>query len=219
MVDYFEITISFLAGLVIASISAILANHFNKKQAKEEPILPYYFELHGIISRILDAGKGVGDLSQKYRYAFDVEVNEKMKAEAKKNVLAQSKILDPGSPTISESSITWMLFGHSCSQMMEVIKECHNFERLYTEMDKKGFISTIGLRDKNLSGNLAWFHESAKYVSRESSILMKDYESIKTSDFTNPMFQTTVLPVLFNLSIGNLLSFGDTLEKRLKKYI
>lgn len=215
MVDYFEITISFLAGLV----SAILANHFNKKRAKEEPFLPYYFELHGIISRVLDAGKDVGDLYQKYRHTFDIQVKEEMEEEAKKNVLAHSKILDPGSPIISQSSIGWMLFSHSCSEMMEVCKECLNFERVYAEMNNKGYISTIGLRDKILRGNLVMFHNSAEYISNDSKILIENYELIKTFDFTNPLFQTTVLPKLFSLNIVNLLSFGDTLEKRLKKYI
>lgn len=224
MADHLDLIISFVSGLFIGAVTTYLGHLWSMRRTKEEEFLPYLRKLYGIVSRIMDRTDAENFKTQ-YNRLIDAKVNEKMRELAIKELTEGQTSKIPMPIWWSPSLATYITFVMSFKHLIEVAKECRDFESVYAEMEIKGLIQALKLRNNRLSGYLNMFHSSAEYVSDETSDIIEKLEKIEqTSEAIavkefKSIFQDDMLQRLLELTTHNLFHFGLELKKQLEKHV
>lgn len=184
--------------------------------------MPYMRKLYGIVCRIMDRKDAEG-LKAQHERLIEVTVKEKMREIAVKELTDGKNSLIPMS-LWSPVFTTYTFFLFYLRQLIEVARECKEFESVYAEMDKKGLIQALNIRNKRLSGSLAMFHSSAEYVSEETSDIIENFKFDQTSEITaekqfESMLQDDRLQKMLELATHNLFHYGAQLKKQLEKQV
>jgi hypothetical protein len=182
-------------------------------------LLPYQRELHGVVSRIMD-NKQAGYFREAYEQLVETAVNEKMREDALKAMTKQTETTNVKFPHMSKTSYYYVTFFVIYTELIDVIKKCQHFERIFAEMQEKGLISTLAVHNKRLSGNIGMFHGSASNIVTETKDIVGRLESgLRTSDIFDSDFQDKILRRMLRLSTHNLFVFGTDLKKQLEKLV
>ena len=218
LADFTELLITFVLGLSTAYSTAYIAYWLSVRRSKKEQFQPYLQKLYGIVSRIMshaDAEK----LNERYRHLLNAAIDQEIRESAmKKLAIEPSNVFE----SFGSSFIAYSLFVHSFNDLVETIRECKDFEIIFSEMEKKGIFSTLKLRERRLHTELSWFHGSSGYVVEETKDIVGALRTTtEANDQSSPgsMSPSQAFQKLMMLSTHNLFHFGASLEKRLKKYV
>jgi hypothetical protein len=220
-VNFEEVLIIVITEVLVAIISAYLGYRFGVKQSKEEPFLPYLRKIYGIISRIMRC-KRAEYFEEAYRKYIDVAVEERMRHDAYKAVLKEAEITDSGLPTLSRTQVYFIGFLSVYSDLIEVIKECKNYEEIYAQMEKEGLLEALRVHYRGLRGNIYLVHESTSYIVSETKDIIEMLETAEEMDAQskfNLLSKNEILRRMLKLSTHNLFTFGADLEKSLEKLV
>jgi DNA-binding Lrp family transcriptional regulator len=174
--------------------------------------------MYGIVSRIMrkiDAEK----LGEHYKMLLNARIEEEMRETAMKKLnIEPSNVFE----SFGTSFVAYSLFVSSFNDLIETIRECREFESAFSDMDQKGLLSTLRLRDERLHSDLYWFHESSRYIVEETKdIADKLRTTTEVNDQTKAgvMSQSQTFQRIMMLNTHNLFLPGKSLEKRLRKYV
>jgi hypothetical protein len=212
--------VSIVVGLIGGLIPAYIMHKLSVRQSRKERFIPYLQKLYGIVSRIMKNAEAE-KLSDRYKSFVNAKIEGRMREIAIKD-LGKEQVNEP--PYSSPEFVPYTFFVISYDKLIEIVRECRNFESVYSEMVSTGLLPALKVRDETLARFLSFFHDSTEYIVNETSgyfdKLMMTNET-KTAQEFESRFQGEVFQRMLKLSIStrNLFNFGAELEKRLKKYV
>lgn len=219
MTDYIELIIAFISGLVVGVIPAYLGHLLSMRRTKKEEVLPYLTKLYGIVSNIMQR-TDAEYVKLYYDEWIEAKINETIRERAIKDLTGEKNPQIPMHHWLPDTFGVSFSFFNSFKKLIEVAKECRDFESLYAEMGKKGLTHALGLRNSRLSGSLNMFHLSAEYVYQTTSGVIEKFENIQSRPalVSDPAI-SDALKTLLGLATHNLFLNGADLKKQLEKTI
>lgn len=218
MADILELSATFVVGLGIGIITTYVGHWLSGKRLKKEQFSPYLRKLHGIISRIMTKTEAK-QLNSRFHALQNAMIEEEMRKSAMEKLsIEPSNVFE----SFGSSFGAYFFFISSFDSLVETIRECKNFESVYSEIEKKGILSTLELRDKRLYTYLSWFHDSASYIVKKTKDIFDQLrttnEAIDQSE-SGTMSQSQAFQRIRMINTHDLFHWGEWLEKRLRKYL
>lgn len=155
----------FVVGLVIGIITTYIGHTLSVRRSREERFTPYLQKLYGIVSRIM-RNSNAEKLRDRYKLLVNARVEGRMREIAIKDLGEEQA----GEPLyLKPEFVPLIFFVESCNDLVETVRECRNFESVYSEMEAKGLVSALKVRNGRLAHSLSWFHDSTKNIANETS--------------------------------------------------
>jgi len=187
----------------VGIVSTYLAHVWSVRRSEKKRFMPYLLRLYGIAFRTMEKGDAT---MLKSRY-------EKLR------VGSNSR---NGASYYTSEWVHVLPFAHSYNCLVDVIRECRDFEFEYAEMEKKGLIQALKLRKKKLHESMWSFHFAAEQIVRETNAiidrLVKATEMRDISEFDS-IFESDVLKKMLELSTRDLFRSASESKKQLESYV
>lgn len=197
-------------------IPTFIAYWLSVKRARKEQFSSYFLSLYGIVSKMITRVHA-GNLNDRFKALMNARIEGEMRKSAMEKLgIDPSSVVENAGPSFAADFLFLLSFG----DVIETVKECRNYESVFSEMEKKGILPSLRLRDEKLHSYLFWVHNSAQTIVEQTKDIAletrtekddkKESEaSIESQDFQN----------LMGLSTEYLFRYAKLLEKRLRKYV
>ena len=228
-----SVTIDLLAAIISGPTAAYIAYMLAVKQNRKADFLPYFQEINGISSRILRKSS-VKEFKETYDYAnesltkqqsVDFEVLDFKVTGFEVTGKHNKFVIDPFefSKLLSDYLSPKLMLNNSIEQFTEIIEECREYDRICSEMDKRGLLASLEKHNRVIYNYLNLVRFSAKEIVFSTKDVLESMRSKKFSpdDYLTPGTEAhdKVIPVLLDVQTKSLFSLVQELKTQLEKIV